>query len=245
MKNQPGKSAMRDHQIVSAAEWVTARRRLLEKEKELLRLRDELSRERRELPWERVEKPYSFAAPRGEETLADLFAGRSQLIVYHFMFAPEWDEGCRGCSFWADSYNGSIAHLNARDVSFAAVSRAPLKKLQAFAARMGWDFKWVSAAHSDFNYDYQVAFRPPDLARGTAVYNYARYEESMTDKPGCSVFFKDAAGDIFHSYSTYARGLDPLNVAFQLLDLVPKGRDEAGLPHPMSWLKLHDLYGTA
>jgi predicted dithiol-disulfide oxidoreductase (DUF899 family) len=235
MTNQP---------TVSRDQWVAARRRLLAKEKEFLRLRDQLSHERRELPWERVDKQYTFEGPAGTETLADLFAGRNQLIVYHFMFAPDWDAGCRGCSFWADSYNGIVPHLNQRDVSFAAVSRAPLPKLLAFAARMGWNFKWVSAANTDFNYDYQVSFKPEDLAHGTAVYNYARYEESMTDKPGFSVFFKDEDGHIFHTYSTYARGLDPMNVAFQLLDLVPKGRDEAGLPHPMSWVKLRDLYGA-
>ena len=235
---------MTAHQIVSSEEWVDARRRLLAKEKEFLRLRDELSRERRELPWERVTKPYVFEGAAGKETLVDLFAGCSQLIVYHFMFAPDSDAGCRGCSFWADSYNGIIPHLTQRDVSFAAVSRAPLAKLQAFATRLGWSFKWVSSADADFNYDYHVSFRPEDVARGTAVYNYASYHESMPDKPGFSVFFRDAAGGIFHTYSTYARGLDPMNVAFQLLDLVPKGRDEAGLPHPMSWVKLRDLYTT-
>jgi predicted dithiol-disulfide oxidoreductase (DUF899 family) len=235
---------MADHQVVSRDEWVDARRRLLAKEKDFLRLRDELSRERRELPWERVTKSYVFDGAAGKETLADLFAGRSQLIVYHFMFAPDSDAGCRGCSFWADNYNGVIPHLSQRDVSFAAVSRAPLPKLQTFAARMGWSFKWVSGANSDFNYDYQVSFRKEDLAGGTAVYNYAGYTESMPDKPGFSVFCKDAAGGIFHTYSTYARGLDPMNAAFQLLDLVPKGRDEAGLPHPMSWVKLHDQYAT-
>jgi predicted dithiol-disulfide oxidoreductase (DUF899 family) len=233
---------MTDHQVVSRDEWIGARRQLLAKEKDLLRLRDELSRERRELPWERVAKSYVFDGAAGKETLADLFAGRSQLIVYHFMFAPDSDAGCRGCSFWADNYNGIIPHLSQRDVSFAAVSRAPLPKLQAFAARMGWNFKWVSGANSDFNYDYHVSFRKEDVARGAATYNYASYTESMPDKPGFSVFFRDAAGDIFHTYSTYARGLDPINAAFQLLDLVPKGRDEAGLAHPMSWVKLHDQY---
>jgi predicted dithiol-disulfide oxidoreductase (DUF899 family) len=235
---------MTDHRIVDREQWITTRSRFLAKEKEFMRLRDELSRERRELPWERVEKSYTFDATAGKETLADLFAGRSQLIVYHFMFAPDSDTGCRGCSFWADSYNGSIAHLNQRDVSFAAVSRAPLSKLQAFAARMGWSFKWVSSANSDFNYDYQASFRTEDVARGAAMYNYTSYQESMPDKPGFSVFLKDATGDIFHTYSTYARGLDPMNVAFQMLDLVPKGRDEAGLAHPMAWVKLHDTYTT-
>jgi len=230
--------------IVSREEWIDARRRFLAKEKEFQRLRDELSRERRELPWERVIKPYVFEGAAGRETLADLFAGRSQLIVYHFMFAPDSDAGCRGCSFWADSYDGVVPHLKQRDVSFAAISRAPYPKLQAFATRLGWSFKWVSSANTDFNYDYHVSFRPEDVARGEAMYNYASYQESMPDKPGFSVFFKDAGSEIFHTYSTYARGLDPMNPAFQLLDLVPRGRDEEGLPHPMSWVKLRDLYNT-
>lgn len=235
---------MSDHPIVSRDQWIAARRRLLTKEKEFLRLRDQLSSERRELPWERVEKQYVFAGPAGEETLADLFAGRHQLIIYHFMFAPEWETGCKSCSFWADNYNGIVPHLNQRDVSLAAVSRAPLGKLKSFAARMGWSFKWVSAANTDFNYDYHVSFKPENVALGKAEYNYARYEGSMSDLPGFSVFLKDEAGGIFHTYSTYARGLDPMNVAYQLLDLVPKGRDEVGLPHSMSWVKLHDLYGA-
>ncbi len=236
---------MNTHQIVSHDEWMDARRRFLSKEKELMRLRDELSRERRELPWERVGKDYVFDGPAGKETLSDLFAGRHQLIVYHFMFAPDWDTGCRSCSFWADNYDRIIPHLNQRDISFAAVSRAPLAKLQAFAARLGWSFKWVSSGGNDFNYDYQVSFRPEDLARGTAEYNYAKHAGSMPDLPGFSVFFKADSGSIFHTYSTYARGVDPMNVAYQLLDLVPKGRDEQGLPYPMAWVKLRDLYGAA
>lgn len=235
---------MTDHPIVSHDEWTAAARRLLAREKEFLRLRDQLSGERRALPWERVEKPYVFESPAGRQSLADLFAGHSQLLVNHFMFAPEWEAGCRGCSFWADSYNGSIPHLEQRDVSFVAVSRAPLGKLQAFARRMGWHFKWVSSAGSDFNYDFNVSFTPEQLEHGTAVYNYTRYRESSSDKQGFSVFFKDADGSIFHTYSTFARGVDPINVTFQLLDLLPKGRDEAGLPHPMSWVKLRDQYGT-
>ncbi|TAL03168.1 MAG: DUF899 domain-containing protein [Rhodospirillaceae bacterium] len=233
---------MTEHRIVSRDEWTTIRRGLLAKEKEFQRLRDELSSQRRSLPWVRVDKPYVFTDPKGTQTLADLFAGRSQLIVYHFMFAPDWDEGCRGCSFWADNFNGIVPHIAQRDVTFVAVSRAPLAKLQAFAKRMGWNFPWVSSDSTDFNYDFQASFRPEDLARGAAVYNYAPYTESVVEKPGFSVFTKNERGDIFHTYSTYARGLDPMNTAFQLLDLVPKGRDEAALPHPMSWVKLHDLY---
>ena len=235
---------MTDHQVLPRNEWIEARRRFLAKEKEFTRLREELSRERRELPWERVAKSYVFDGAAGKETLADLFAGRSQLIVYHFMFSPDADSGCKSCSFWADSYNGIIPHLNQRDVSFAAVSRAPLTKLQSFAARLGWSFKWVSSGNNDFNYDYHVSFRPQDVAHGTATYNYVDYKRSMPDLPGFSVFFKDTGGDIFHTYSTYARGLDPMNVAYQLLDLVPKGRDETGLPHAMAWVKFHDQYAT-
>jgi predicted dithiol-disulfide oxidoreductase (DUF899 family) len=233
---------MTDHTIVSREEWVSARQRLLAREKDFLRLRDELSSERRQLPWERVGKQYVFEGPGGRETLADLFGGRSQLIVYHFMFAPEWEAGCVGCSFWADSFNDVIPHLQQRDVSLVAISRAPLEKLRAFAARMGWNFKWVSAAGSDFNFDYQVSFRPDDLASGAAVYNYKPLNRQMTDMPGFSVFLKDDRGGLFHTYSTFARGLDSMNAAYQLLDLVPKGRDEAGLPFPMAWVKLHDLY---
>jgi predicted dithiol-disulfide oxidoreductase (DUF899 family) len=233
---------MTDHAIVSRDQWTAARRRLLVKEKEFLQLRDQLSKERRELPWEKVEKHYVFEGGAGKETLADLFAGRHQLIIYHFMFAPDWDAGCKSCSFWADNFNGVIAHLRQRDVSLAAVSRAPIAKLRSFAARLGWTFKWVSSGDTDFNYDYHVSFRPDEAAHGAAEYNYAPYQGSMTDLPGFSVFFKDDSGSLFHSYSTYARGLDPMNAAYQLLDLVPKGRDEAGLANPMAWVKLHDLY---
>jgi|SRR5581483_2642168 len=235
---------MTEHQVVSGEEWIEARRRLLAKEKDFMRLRDELSRERRALPWERVTKSYVFQGAAGKESLSDLFADRSQLIVYHFMFAPEADAGCKSCSFWADSFNGVIPHLRQRDVSFVAISRAPLTKLQAFAARLGWTFKWVSSNDTDFNYDYHVSFRPEEVGSGTASYNYASYRNQMRDLPGFSVFYKSPGGEIFHTYSTYARGLDPMNVAYQLLDLVPKGRDEDNQPHPMAWLKFRDLYNT-
>lgn len=235
---------MKPNRIVSRDEWLAARTAFLTKEKDFTRARDRLSQERRELPWVKVDKPYVFDGPAGKETLSDLFAGKGQLLVYHFMFGPDWNEGCPSCSFWADNYNGIIPHLQQRDVSFAAISRAPLAKLQAFAARMGWSFKWVSGANTDFNYDYQASFREEDLERESAVYNYERLRDRMSDKPGFSVFYKDETGNIFHTYSTYARGIDPMNVTFQLLDLVPKGRDEAGLPHPMSWVKLHDQYET-
>jgi predicted dithiol-disulfide oxidoreductase (DUF899 family) len=234
---------MTDHEVVSRNQWFEARRRFLAKEKEFTRLREELSRERRELPWEPVDKKYLFEGHAGKVTLNDLFAGKSQLVVYHLMFAPDAEAACRGCSFWADNFNGTIAHLEQRDVTFVAISRAPLSKLRAFAARMGWTFEWLSSADGDFNYDYQASYREEDVAAGTAVYNYERATDKMADKPGFSVFFKDEKANIFHTYSTYARGIDPMNVVFQLLDLVPKGRDEAGLPHPMAWVRLRDQYG--
>jgi predicted dithiol-disulfide oxidoreductase (DUF899 family) len=229
------------HKVVVHADWIEARRQLLAKEKEFTRLRDELSRRRRELPWERVEKPYAFEGPAGRETLADLFAGKSQLVVYHFMFAPDWEVGCKSCSFWADSFNGIAPHLAQRDVSFVAISRAPLATLDAFKRRLGWTFKWVSSGDGDFNYDYNVSFRPADLA-GEVMYNYASRKTSMSDLPGISVFCKDADGAIFHSYSCYARGLDMVNGAYNFLDLTHKGRDEDGLLHTMAWVRLHDLY---
>lgn len=231
-----------NHRVVSKEEWLQARKALLAREKEFTRARDELSRARRELPWEKVEKTYGFEGPAGRESLSDLFADKSQLIVYHFMFAPDWETGCKSCSFWADNFNGLAPHLRQRDTAFVAVSRAPLAKLEAFKKRLGWSFKWVSAGDSDFSYDYGVAFRPGGAAKAKGVYNYAPFETSMTDLPGFSVFVKDATGAIFHSYSCYARGLDLMNAAYNLLDLTPKGRDEDGLSHKMSWVKLQDQY---
>ncbi|MDB6042932.1 MAG: hypothetical protein JWM63_1483 [Gammaproteobacteria bacterium] len=244
MNHRNTETPMNEQRIVSPQEWLTARQRLLAKEKELTHLREELARERRELPWEHVDKTYAFEGAAGKETLADLFDGRSQLIVYHFMFAPDWEAGCRGCSFWADGFNGIVDHVNQRDVSLVAVSQAPLQKLQEFARRLGWTFKWVSSAGSDFNYDYQVTFRPEALARGAVTYNYTTEAATGSDKPGVSVFLKRQDGSIVHTYSCYGRGLDTLNAAYQYIDLTPKGRDEAGLPHPMAWVKIRDLYGT-
>jgi len=229
------------HKIVSDAEWLAARKALLAKEKELTRLRDDLSRQRRELPWVKVEKTYVFDGPRGKETLSDLFAGRGQLIVDHFMFGADWQEGCPSCSFWADTYDGVVVHLEQRDASFVVVSTAPLDKLEAYRKRMGWSFKWVSSLNNDFNRDYHVSFTPAE--QKTAVYNYRADGFGSSEAPGISVFAKDAAGSIFHTYSCYARGLDALNGAYQLLDLIPKGRDEQGLPHPMAWVRRHDRYG--
>ena len=232
-----------DHQVVSPDEWIAARKAFLQREKEFTRLRDQLSAERRALPWVRVEKEYVFEGPDGKETLADLFAGRSQLIVQHFMFGPDWEEGCKSCSFWADSYNGTDKHLAARDVTFVAVSSAPYAKLAAFKARMGWTFKWVSSAGSDFNHDYQVTASEEEKQGGEVYYNYSRVRFPSTERPGASAFYKAADGTVFHTYSCYARGLDMLNGAYQYLDIAPKGRDEAGLPRPMAWVRLHDRYG--
>lgn len=229
------------HPMVSHEAWIAARTALLAREKEFTRLRDELSRERRALPWERVEKTYLFDGPNGGETLADLFERRSQLLVYHFMFAPEWEQGCPGCSFWADGFDGLSVHLRHRDVTFIAISRAPLATIDAFKRRMGWSFKWVSSGGNDFNYDYQVSYTPATLDAGTAVYNYASSRTKSPDLPGVSVFHRGESGDISHTYSTYARGLDPLNPAYQYLDLVPKGRDEDA-PSPAKWVRHHDRY---
>lgn len=224
----------------SKDEWLAARKKLLLKEKELTHMRDALSAERRALPWLRVEKRYLFDTPEGQKSLADLFDGRSQLAMYHFMFAPEWEAGCKSCSFWAESFDRIPIHLAHRDVTFLAVSRAPLEKLQAYARRFGWTFPWVSSAPSDFNYDFNVSFRPAELESGKAVYNYEPIRHRETDLPGVSVFAKDGSSAVFHTYSAFARGIDALNVAYQYLDLVPRGRDEDG--GAMSWLRRRDEY---
>ena len=228
--------------VVTHDEWVAARKALLEKEKAFTRARDALSRQRRELPWERVEKAYLFDGPDGEETLADLFAGRSQLIVYHFMFDPAWDEGCKSCSLLADHYAPAIVHLAQRDVTLVTVSRAPLARIEAFRTRMGWRFKWVSSFRSDFNRDYGVTFSPEDAAAGEAAYNYAATSFPLTEAPGVSVFCMDESHEVFHTYSSYARGLDMFIGAYHLLDVVPKGRDEDGLAFRMEWVRHRDRY---
>jgi predicted dithiol-disulfide oxidoreductase (DUF899 family) len=234
---------MSAHDVVSHAEWIEARKALLAREKQFTRLREELSAQRRALPWERVEADYRFSGPDGTSTLPQLFAGRSQLIVYHFMLGPEWEAGCKSCSFWADGFDGVDVHLAHRDVTLVAVSRAPYPKIAAYRARMGWRFPWVSSHGSSFNFDYQVSCTAEQLAAGKTVYNYALTDNTMSELPGLSVFFRDGE-QVFHTYSCYARGLDALNAAYQLLDLVPKGRDEAGLPYGMSWVRRHDEYGS-
>ena len=228
--------------VVPQAEWRAARKELLRKEKEFSRLRDELSRQRRALPWEEVEKQYVFDGPKGKETLADLFGKRSQLIVYHFMFGPGWKEGCPSCSYLADTFDGVGFHLPHRDVSFVAISRGTLPELEAFKKRMGWQFKWVSSFGNDFNYDYQASFSEEEKAKGKIYYNYEMTEFPSEELPGASVFYKNDAGEIFHTYSTYARGLDPLVGTYQWLDLAPKGRDEDGFAHTMAWVRHHDKY---
>jgi predicted dithiol-disulfide oxidoreductase (DUF899 family) len=231
--------------IASRDEWLAARRELLAKEKRFTRLRDELAAERRALPWVPVDKSYVFDGPSGKETLSELFAGRSQLVVYHFMLGPGWKEGCPSCSLLSDHLDGSIVHLAARDVTLAVVSRAPYAEIAAFKARMGWRFPWVSAFGSDFNRDYHVSFSKEEVATGEFYYNYGMDGFPSEEAPGISVFAKDASGAIFHTYSSYGRGGEPMIGVYHFLDMVPKGRDEAGLPWPMAWVRHHDRYGTS
>jgi len=228
------------HAVVSHREWIAARRKLLAREKEFTRLRDELTRVRQALPWERVEKEYQFQGARGKRTLAALFDGRSQLLVYHFMFAPGWSAGCPHCSHWADSFNPAIVHLNHRDVSLVAVSRAPYAKLAAYRKRMGWTFPWYSSGASTFNFDFNVSFTPAELKHGKALYNYKEQDPGASDREGLSVFYRADDGSIFHTYSTFARGIDMFNTDYNYLDVVPKGRDEGGKgPY---WVRRHDEY---
>jgi predicted dithiol-disulfide oxidoreductase (DUF899 family) len=231
---------METHRIVSHDEWIDARVKFLAREKAFTRMRDELSAARQALPWEPVDKEYVFDGPDGTETLADLFDGRSQLVVYHFMFGPTWEAGCKSCSWWADNIERNVVHLAHRDVTMVLVSRGPLDKLNAFKHRMGWTTKWVSSLNNDFNFDYGVSLAPgPD---GKSDYNYGSMRASG-EMPGISVFRRDESGRIFHTYSCYGRGLDPMNAGYQFLDLVPEGRNEAGqTPHPMAWLRHRDSY---
>jgi predicted dithiol-disulfide oxidoreductase (DUF899 family) len=233
---------MPTQEVVSHEDWVEARKALLAEEKAFTRQRDALSRARRALPWERVEASYVFDGPDGEETLADLFADKGQLIVYHFMLGPGWQEGCKSCSFLADHFDPAVVHLAHRDVTLLAVSRAPYAEIAAFKERMGWRFKWVSSFGTAFNQDYHVSFSEDALQAGEVYYNYAMTQFPSTEAPGLSVFRKDG-GEIFHTYSCYARGLDMLITAYNYLDLVPEGRDEQDLAFTMEWVRLHDSYG--
>jgi predicted dithiol-disulfide oxidoreductase (DUF899 family) len=234
---------MDKHKIVLHDQWIEARKQLLAQEKEFTRARDALSRERRALPWERVEKNYTFAGANGRESLRDLFAGKSQLIVYHFMFDPTWEAGCKSCSFWADNFNGIDVHLKHRDVTLLAVSRAPYGKLEAYKKRMGWSFKWASSFESDFNFDYGVSFTPEQIANGETIYNYGSGKPYGPDAVGISVFYQDGDGTVFHTYSCYSRGADMLNGAYHYLDLAPAGRDEGTQgQNPQAWVQRHDEY---
>lgn len=222
--------------------WLNERKALLEREKEFTRARDNLSAARRDLPWVRVDKDYRFQGENGESTLADLFDGKYQLIVYHFMFGEDWQEGCKSCSFWIDNFEGIAKHLAARDTALVLISKGPLDRLLAFQNRMGWSLPWLSAEASDFNEDYGVTFSKEDLDAGDVTYNFRQTKLGSAEMPGISVFSKGDDGAIYHTYSTYSRGLDMLNGAYHLLDLTPLGRDEDDLPYPMTWLKRRDEY---
>jgi predicted dithiol-disulfide oxidoreductase (DUF899 family) len=237
-------SSMQPHRIVSRDAWTEERKAFLAKEKEFTRARDRLSAERRALPWVKVEKPYVFATPDGNKSLAELFTGKSQLLVYHFMLGPGWEEGCPSCCYLADHFDGAIAHLSQRDVTFVVVSRAPFTEIEAFKQRMGWRFNWVSSFGSEFNFDYHVSL-PEDRVGSESEYNYEKQEIGSDEMPGASVFYKDSSGEVFYTYSAYARGLDILIGAYNWLDLTPKGRDEAELPWSMAWVRHHDRYDAA
>lgn len=231
---------MTKHEVGTREEWLVGRQRLLEREKNLTRLGDELARQRRELPWVRIEKTYSFDTEDGPRALGELFGGRSQLMIYHFMFGPAWTEGCPICSFWADSFRGAIVHLGHRDATMLCVSRAPLEAISAYKRRMGWSFPWVSSLLSDFNFDFGVSFTEEQRAKG-AVHNFQPVAKPGEERGGLSAFVLED-GVVHHTYSCYGRGVEAFNAAYQLLDLTPKGRDEDDLPWPMAWVRRHDEY---
>jgi len=234
-----------NRRIVSRDEWLAERETLLAHEKELTRLRDQIARERRALAWVRIDKNYVFDAPEGRRTLSELFEGRRQLVVQHFMFAPGWEQGCPSCSFMADHSDGLNVHLAHRDVTLVAVSRAPLADIERFRQRMGWQFKWVSSHGSDFNHDFGVSFTPEEVAKGELYYNYATWPFAYEEWPGISVFFKDDANEVFHTYSTYGRGVEVMMGTYNMLDLTPKGRDERDVEYKMEWVRHHDRYEPA
>jgi predicted dithiol-disulfide oxidoreductase (DUF899 family) len=233
-----------DHHVVSREEWLRERIALLAEEKELTRRRDMLASKVRDLPWVKVEKPYLFDGPNGRVSLAELFGARTQLIVYHFMFDPTWSQGCKSCSFIADHYNGIVVHLAHRDIAFVTVSKAPIEKIEEFRTRMGWTFPWVSGANNDFGHEFGVSFTNEELADGKTLYNFNRNPYPIRENPGLSVFARDARGNIYHTYSTYARGLENFLTAYQYIDITPKGRDEAQTSG-MGWLRHHDRYDDA
>jgi predicted dithiol-disulfide oxidoreductase (DUF899 family) len=230
------------HEVVAPEDWLARRKALMAREKELVRLGDEIARERRALPWERVAKDYVFDTPEGPRSLAELFAGRRQLVVQHFMFGPGWEQGCPSCSFMADHVDGMNVHLAHRDISFVAVSRAPLEEIERFRERMGWQFKWVSSNANDFNFDFAVSFKAEEMARGEVFYNYGPVPSRGEEAPGVSVFYKNDAGEVFHTYSTFGRGVEVMMGTYDLLDLTPKGRDEREVDYKMEWVRHHDRY---
>jgi len=234
-----------NHPVMSRDRWIAERKALLAHEKELTHLRDQIARERRALPWVRIDKPYVFDTPEGTRTLAALFEGRRQLLVQHFMFGPQWEQGCPSCSFMADHSDGMAVHLAHRDVTLVAISRAPLGDIVRFRQRMGWRFKWVSSFGSDFNHDFHVSFTPEERARGAVYYNYGMVNFPAEEAPGVSVFYKDDAGQVFHTYSTYGRGVEVMMGTYNMLDLTPKGRDEDNQSYTMEWVRHHDRYEPA
>ena len=233
-----------NHPVVSGDQWLAERKKLLEREKELTQLSDQIARERRALPWRRIDKNYVFDTPEGRRSLADLFDGRRQLMVQHFMLGPDWEQGCKSCSYMADHNDGANIHLAHRDVTLVAISRAPLAEIKRFHERMGWQFKWVSSAGTDFNKDFGVSFTPEEIAKDQADYNYGDTPKGG-EMPGVSVFYKDDSGEVFHTYSTYGRGVEVMMHTYKLLDLTPKGRDEDGLRFTMDWVRHHDRYEPA
>src|SRR5215469_15373252 len=243
MNTAMDKSTITNHPIVSHEHWVTERKKLLAREKELTHLRDQVARERRALPWARVDKVYTFDTPEGARTLADLFEGRRQLMVQHFMLGPGWEEGCQSCSYMADHTDGMNVHLAARDVTFIAISRAPLAEIERFRRRMGWKFKWVSSSGTDFNHDFHVSFSEQE--KGQVEYNYSLQPFASEELPGISVFYKDDAGEVFHTYSSYGRGVEVMMGTYNMLDLTPKGRDEREVEYKMEWVRHHDRYEPA
>jgi len=234
-------NGIENRKVVSQKVWLTARKRLLLKEKKFSKTHDAINRERRKLPWVKIDKEYIFEASSGNQTLSDLFCGKSQLIVYHFMFGPGWKEGCAHCSFWADHYDSVNHHLGARDTSFAVISRAPLKEIEPFKKHMGWKFKWVSSNKTDFNFDFNVSFTTEQRKKGTAIYNYAPLNMDIDEREGVSVFYKDKDGTIYHTYSSYARGIDLMNTTYNFLDLTAKGRDETP-GAAQDWVRYKDQY---
>ena len=234
-------AGVKEHKVVNEKQWLAARKRLLAKEKKFSKARDQLNRDRRTLPWVKVEKEYVFDSPEGKVTLGDLFDGKSQLIVYHFMFGPGWKDGCPHCAFWADHYDSINHHLGQRDTTLVVVSRAPLKEIQPFKKRMGWRFNWVSSNQNNFNYDFHVSFTPEQIRTGRLFYNYSNLKMEIDEREGVSAFYRESNGQVYHTYSSYARGIDLLNTTYNFLDITAKGRNE-NPDQPQDWVRYHDEY---